>query len=533
MDADVSEFEREQLGIDETVLACLADQHEGLERAEKSAEAALQAAQVALISVKQQRAAVMMRFGELRRSVLQRRSAPVMQSVLHVPELLRTIFVAFADDKTFQELNLDGFDRPSVRRPFQLAAVSRWWRSVALSTPIIWSSISMPVPTNNASQKPITGAKFLRNYLQTVLQRSRSHPLSIVLEWKDSVPLTECQFAESLLSVLSTHASRWRCVALSLPGSEMSPALDLAFRYPTPLLESVDVALPNLASFSGNMTMPPRHLPHCPALRKLISVYGVIPYTDTDSEVLSNLTEMSMAVTENVLPATLWALSQRSPNLQKLSIFVQSEWPDEFQRAPPAQLVLAHLSELIFAEEAVARMFASSPHLISLPSLRKLHALTEFLGILATFIERCCTKVTDLTLVGEINGTVGAQIAKLHQLQRIAFQYSAVQDGFFDTLVPSDGTTQTGSSSWPLPRLTTIAFDDVSFNSPGASLPRLIKRRNAAASGESGNGLSKITSVEWVQCSEAPGWLQTEVKLALGEKLMFSERVDESPRDED
>ncbi|KAF8955981.1 hypothetical protein BDZ97DRAFT_1853913 [Flammula alnicola] len=146
--------------------------------------------------------------------------------------------------------------------PVLLARICSSWRSIALSTPELWSSIHIPVPPFSRSRF------FYRNYDEEAyktdtinlvakrsaaarewLARSCACPLSISLHDADASGgnKTHC---DALLAPFMPFSSRWKSLSLMTSAINLKPVANLAAA-DVPLLESLTLTIIN--------TTPPMH----------------------------------------------------------------------------------------------------------------------------------------------------------------------------------------------------------------------------------------------------------------------------------
>ncbi|KAJ7435771.1 hypothetical protein B0H11DRAFT_1755680, partial [Mycena galericulata] len=116
--------------------------------------------------------------------------------------------------------HLSPFDRSpsSIQSPLFLGHICRKWRDISLSTPSLWTSITLLLGNVTAHQRQL-------HLLELWLSRSRSCPLLISLHFDPSylpsnapaVSVTE--FIEAILP----HCGRWKDVQLMAPTADLLP----------------------------------------------------------------------------------------------------------------------------------------------------------------------------------------------------------------------------------------------------------------------------------------------------------------------
>ena len=87
--------------------------------------------------------------------------------------------------------------------PYKLAGVSRLWRQISLDTPDLWTFIHF-CGTVTESQRRIADLN---------LERSKEHPIDVVIEGKD-----ENEPAHTALLLVAPHIRRWGRCFLTIPG---------------------------------------------------------------------------------------------------------------------------------------------------------------------------------------------------------------------------------------------------------------------------------------------------------------------------
>jgi len=125
--------------------------------------------------------------------------------------------------------------------PILLTHVCRRWRSIALDTPELWSSlhIVIPKPTSFRLAAKCAG---IRRATHAFLERSRDVPLSISLKARDYSGQTpgECpDEVRQILDCLLPHSKRWKHLKLWMPFSWLTDVTTYLSSQDLPWLETV------------------------------------------------------------------------------------------------------------------------------------------------------------------------------------------------------------------------------------------------------------------------------------------------------
>ncbi|KAF8149035.1 hypothetical protein B0H34DRAFT_802561 [Crassisporium funariophilum] len=143
-------------------------------------------------------------------------------------EILSHIFViyTFEDEKFNPRVPFLHPDKSNG--PLHICSISRQWRQIALTTPILWSSI-------------FVGHHPDLRLVKLWLERSRSYPLTFRLEpepRRDKTP-EDLRFTEAAFSLFSTQLHRWRSISLHLQDSTAKAFLALPLSNATLLDQAV------------------------------------------------------------------------------------------------------------------------------------------------------------------------------------------------------------------------------------------------------------------------------------------------------
>ncbi|KAJ7486226.1 hypothetical protein B0H11DRAFT_1861760 [Mycena galericulata] len=235
--------------------------------------------------------------------------------------------------------------------PLLLGRVCKHWRSVAYSTPMIWSSIHIPAIPGGGSWNGDSEQK-LGSFVQAWLDRSRACPLSISLSL-NPYRVDPRPHQHPVISQITRGSSLIRRLALCVHVSEMQSLLLLGVDG-LPLLESLHIQCPANHHFPINdwNTLP---IFQVPTLRR-ISLH-----VTTDALTLplrwSQLTDLNLACfpgrsTGHDDPGVgldqngALELLHRCPNLVWCRLYATNSVP--FTTGPP--LSLPHLKVLILAQ---------------------------------------------------------------------------------------------------------------------------------------------------------------------------------------
>ncbi|KIL67217.1 hypothetical protein M378DRAFT_9473 [Amanita muscaria Koide BX008] len=127
----------------------------------------------------------------------------------------------------------------SLPQPTILSQVCKTWKTLATSTPHIWSSFAFELPRE--ADLTVSRQRQIVNRMQYWLERSCHHPLDFTLTQQRSVRnRNQPEHAEILLLTLLSHSSRWHHVRVSIWNDDLANAFnDRGNRFP--LLRSLTI----------------------------------------------------------------------------------------------------------------------------------------------------------------------------------------------------------------------------------------------------------------------------------------------------
>ena len=177
--------------------------------------------------------------------------------------------------------------------PLILTQICRSWRSVALSCPLIWARIHIPICyDSDLNSEALDEAEFHAQnllyyetmerrceHIQNWLSRSATFPISVSVEYpspgwspRENQTEWEDQIVKKLFETLSPFASRWRDMEIQLP-ADLYPHIEAFISVESvPSLRNLKISARNRGR-SGSGEPPNFSLVHAPGLQS-IAIHG-------------------------------------------------------------------------------------------------------------------------------------------------------------------------------------------------------------------------------------------------------------------
>ncbi|KZV92609.1 hypothetical protein EXIGLDRAFT_718168 [Exidia glandulosa HHB12029] len=420
-------------------------------------------------------------------------------------DVLRMIFFSLAaqiDDglAVWRRAGRKHYDDGRALLPFDLSAVCRRWRAVALASPSFWGSYLALDSYFESAQE----CRALQAYTNLIIRRSGSAPLNIVIDWEhleDEQWATHRVMLGTILFSMIKEAKRWKSIYAKFRTAAAGAQVLTMFRHATPLLEKVEVYTSAEESPNPWRENFPAYLPYCHKLRELSTDVSHVVWRPSLQTPLS-VTKLELI--NVVIPSqTLWHTLASCPLLIHLAIGVHAT---EFIWRPSAELNLPTLRELELTDDGDA-LLASWAQSLKLPRLdtleiRRVHR--SHLDVLLPHIAATLSvlKVTSVPILGADELDCLSRITGLTRVELSICGGSRLSAEFFERW--------TERQAWP--RVEEIIFPRwTRFSDDGAeALLKLIRGRSTELSPES--EVRRLTHVE-IQGPSIPSWLQEQVSL--------------------
>ncbi|EJD01983.1 uncharacterized protein FOMMEDRAFT_157150 [Fomitiporia mediterranea MF3/22] len=165
-------------------------------------------------------------------------SSSAWHKISQMPELLSLIFIF--------SLPMHNMMPSEHAAPMLLTRICRHWRSLALSTPQLWSRLRLKIPLdqNDEAETLRTLQKFSR-ILQTYLSRSGKVGISLdidlspLYEGQAAVGVEHRELVSPLISSILPYSHQWRHLSITAPLQYLTPIMDLVSSGSAPNVESL------------------------------------------------------------------------------------------------------------------------------------------------------------------------------------------------------------------------------------------------------------------------------------------------------
>ncbi|KZW02677.1 hypothetical protein EXIGLDRAFT_744510 [Exidia glandulosa HHB12029] len=195
-------------------------------------------------------------------------------------EVLSNCFEQFCWEGNPFQANLGPEVQPDMRianAPFTVAAVCKRWRTLALATSSLWCYMALPEPP----EEETPAATAYTAYVLTIIERSKTFPLSIVIDWTALEDMEDRHDCTTILDAIGSQAHRWVRFQMNINISSAGPDMDWMnmFRSPTPKLRTMNCYARGQGELAVDWRNPyPRYLPVTPKLEGLrMSWFPLIP----------------------------------------------------------------------------------------------------------------------------------------------------------------------------------------------------------------------------------------------------------------
>lgn len=157
-------------------------------------------------------------------------------------ELLTDIFFRCCDDNELTRW----INHPSLPPALVLGTICAYWREIMLSTPELWSCITI------SDYYPPQTVPTRKKLLQLYLERSRQWPLTLTLEDGPQAPIEN-----SAIELLVRDSHRWRDVTMNFWNKRIDALASLENRMP--LVEKLALTIPSIPMYAIFCQMPALH----------------------------------------------------------------------------------------------------------------------------------------------------------------------------------------------------------------------------------------------------------------------------------
>ncbi|KZW01909.1 hypothetical protein EXIGLDRAFT_829811 [Exidia glandulosa HHB12029] len=455
---------RDDIAAEEGVLQTVEARRAAVRSALHDAEQRLRAAQEEAESARAILAQIDAREAQAQQNILRARG--LLHPVRRLPyDVLSAVFLAWNDEVKFDNERVGA--RYAVQLvPFLAASVCRRWRSAALDTPMLWTTLELPFDA--AEDRPLPWA----TYVECIVTRSKSLGLAIVVD--TAVP-QETPITDTFIDALLLVSRRWRTLEVERTSSTSLPDSS-AFRrlvscHDVPILESLKLCMPE-GDQPALLVVLPQSAPRLLALSLEFELYDKgfeISDLGCIARSMPNLRKLNLSLPTRILGDPEIITFSR---LHSLEIFGLEDTISRSLRCP----MLEELEISCIQGSGAARVFAQFVESALSPAYR-----------LRKLVFRACTLRT----------TIANALEPLRNIEEIIVYSSTVRDGFFQTL-----SAPTATGEWHVPRLFrfhVLKGDHISWTDRPCdvvALQELVRARETASRSGGSNAPSALTDVK-------------------------------------
>ena len=346
-------------------------------------------------------------------------------------ELLVEIFsYGSSGPDDYSDVNAIAPNERRARSPFQRAAVSRQWRTAALSASPLWHYLL--IPQTSIWSNHDTGTRMVLEYTELVLERSRSFPIDIAFQFIQSSPAV-ARAISPIFEALRRNQQRWRRFLARIHGRRAVNGVLRCLAGPTPQLRTVQIVQQASVDAWGFVSATNEYLWQNDDLQDDVDEL-VDPHVLTDAPALGWLSIVNLPDLPGCIKLSaasdiysieficgtwgpsFWPLLRISNNVRRLMFGSVSGLP-----APEEPILMPKLRR-IWLLEGGARVLAEQPDLLLLPELRTISMVYGSFAGLEGFFTGVgnVLRYIDLQLVeglAEIDIEVLASLPRINQLR--------------------------------------------------------------------------------------------------------------------
>ncbi len=311
----------------------------------------------------------------------------VISAVRNLPEdVLREILIACVQDKQPPTLSY----RP-ISLPYRLAQISRGFRRIALSTPIMWASMDVQFGQFDYDNLNARDYSILAHMATEWFKRAGGLPLTVFIDCPSRSPYTNTESGESepsniLFDTLFSYSTRWREIQFNSSGNQFSMRILRIVA-----LKAVDLPVLRSVSLCLDCSIPTAVLANT-VLFKTPTLRCVSLKTDNLRQISVNWTDLT-AISLQVKPYSIVdcysqneiaRIFQRTKRLVSCDIVVGPTRLGEeiiLEKISLPFLQTLHITETVSTQLETSNASPSLLDLLSTPILAELHIQGEFVDL--------------------------------------------------------------------------------------------------------------------------------------------------------